>query len=86
MWLIMGSADVVQRFHQVAVGWMNALESSGAKEVVVVVVVTTAVIVAITATNSGLVSESQRLAASEMLATAFIRAILSPTLWYYYYF
>jgi len=82
----MGSADVVQRFHQVAVGWMNALESSGAKEVVVVVVVTTAVIVAITATNSGLVSESQRLAASEMLATAFIRAILSPTLWYYYYF
>ena len=84
MWLIMGSADVVQRFHQVAVGWMNALESSGAKEVVVVV--TTAVIVAITATNSGLVSESQRLAASEMLATAFIRAILSPTLWYYYYF
>lgn len=85
MWLIMGSADVVQRFHQVAVGWMNALESSGAKEVVVVVV-TTAVIVAITATNSGLVSESQRLAASEMLATAFIRAILSPTLWYYYYF
>ena len=85
MWLIMGSADVVQRFHQVAVGWMNALESSGAKEVVAVVV-TTAVIVAITATNSGLVSESQRLAASEMLATAFIRAILSPTLWYYYYF
>lgn len=78
MRLMIDFANVAHRFHQVAVatGSMNEMGSSGAE--FDAVVRSAAVIVATTAaTNSGLVLKTQRLAASGILATASVRAILS---------